>query len=109
MQAPQRLGLITALTAALGAGFVMLPGCAGTGTRGSTGQYIDDSAITTQVKARFAEDAAVSALNIQVETFKGAVQLSGFANSEAEISRAVQLASDVQGVRAVRNDIRLKG
>lgn len=109
MQSLQRLTFITALTAALGAAFVILPGCAGTRMQESTGEYIDDSVITTRVKARFVEDPAVSALNIKVETFKGTVQLSGFANNQTEISRAVQLASDVKGVRSVQNDIRLKG
>ena len=109
MQTIRRLTTATALVAALGAAFVALPGCAGSPTQESTGQYVDDSAITTQVKSKFVADPQVSALNIKVETFKGTVQLSGFANSQTEVSRAVEIASDVKGVRAVRNDIRVKG
>src|SRR5204862_5934599 len=97
MRPVQRLATVTSLCAALGAGFV-LTACAGGPHRESTGQQMDDTVITSKVKAKFVEDPAVSALNIKVETFKGTVQLSGFANSENEISRAVQLASDVNGV-----------
>lgn len=107
MTSLSRFATLTTLCAALGGG-VILSGCAGGPTRTSTGQMIDDGVITSKVKAKFIEDPAVSALNINVETFKGTVQLSGFANSQAEISRAVELASDVQGVQSVKNDIRLK-
>jgi hyperosmotically inducible periplasmic protein len=69
------------------------------------GSYIDDATLTTRVKAKFAEDKTVSALAIKVETFKGAVQLSGVAKSAAEKSQAEKLARDVSGVTAVRNDI----
>ena len=106
MQALHRLTAVAALCAALGAPLVA--GCAGAPTRTSTGQQIDDTVITSKIKTAFVEDRAVSALNIGVETFKGTVQLSGFANSQAEVSRAVELASDVRGVRSVKNDIRLK-
>jgi osmotically-inducible protein OsmY len=60
------------------------------------------------VKAKFVEDATVGALRVNVETFKGVVQLSGFANSPAEIDRAVQLARETKGVKSVKNDIRIK-
>lgn len=83
-------------------------GCASTRTQESTGQYFDDAAITTRVKAAFVEDKAVSAARINVETFKGVVQLSGFANNQAEIDQAVALARAVSGVKDVKNDIRLK-
>jgi osmotically-inducible protein OsmY len=80
-------------------------GCAVTSGQSTTGQYIDDATITTQVKTRFAEDKTVAATRIQVETLKGVVQLSGFAVSEAERQRAAQIASGVPGVKQVRNSI----
>jgi hyperosmotically inducible protein len=87
---------------------VVASGCAGTATTKSTGDVIDDATIATKVKAKLVEDPIVKAMNIQVETFKGTVQLSGFASSQAEADRAVQLARDTSGVRSVKNDIRLK-
>jgi osmotically-inducible protein OsmY len=83
-------------------------GCAATKTKESTGQYIDDAAITTKVKSKLVEDPLVSGLRISVETYKGVVQLSGFANSTAEINQAEALAMQTEGVLAVRNDIHLK-
>jgi osmotically-inducible protein OsmY len=82
--------------------------CGGGPAKESTGEYIDDSTITTKVKAAFVSDKAVDAMDVKVETFKGTVQLSGFADSSAEIERATQIAAKVAGVKAVRNDIRLK-
>jgi len=84
----------------------LLLGCAGTSTQESTGKYLDDSAITAKVKSAFVADKQVSALDIQVSTFKGVVQLSGFASSQQEIDRAVELARKVPGVKTVKNDIR---
>ena len=107
MRTLHRLAYLTSLTAALGASFVVA-GCAGGPTSASTGQQIDDTVITSKIKTAFVKDPAVSTLNIGVETFKGTVQLSGFANNQTEVSRAVELASDVQGVRSIKNDIRLK-
>jgi hyperosmotically inducible protein len=98
---------IAALSLAMGA-TVVATGCASTRTQSSLGEVVDDSVITTKVKAAFVEDKTVSALNINVETFKGTVQLSGFANNLTEVSRAVELARSVKGVKAVKNDIRLK-
>ena len=74
----------------------------------SAGQYIDDTAITAKVKAAFVKDKEVKATEVKVETYKGDVQLSGFAKNSAEIERAVQLAKNVPGVKTVHNDIRLK-
>jgi osmotically-inducible protein OsmY len=88
--------------------FAALAGCASTPTQDSTGQYIDDATITTKVKAAFVKDDQVSALNIHVTTFKGVVQLSGFADNQDEIDRAVELARNVRGVKSVKNDIHLK-
>jgi osmotically-inducible protein OsmY len=98
---------MTALLATLGGGFV-LSGCSSTPTKESTGEVVDDSWITTKVKAAFVEDPAVSSLNIKVETFKGVVQLSGFANNSTEIQRAAEIARGIKGVKEVKNDVRLK-
>jgi len=87
---------------------VLLGGCAGSPIQESTGEYVDDTTLTTKVKSTLLQDPAVSGLDINVETFKGEVQLSGFANTEAERQRAAALASKVPGVVAVTNDIRLK-
>lgn len=87
---------------------VLLGGCAGSPTQESTGEYIDDTTLTTKVKTTLLQDPQVSGLDINVETFKGEVQLSGFATTEAERQRAASLASSVDGVVAVTNDIRLK-
>ena len=83
-------------------------GCAATSTQESTGQYMDDTAITARVKAAIFNDASLKSAEINVETFKGAVQLSGFVNSNADIQRAVTLANGLSGVRSVKNDMRLK-
>lgn len=92
----------------LAALLLALAGCAGSRTQESTGEYIDDSVITTKVKSAFASDQTVDAINIQVTTFKGTVQLSGFAKSRQEINRAVELARGVEGVKAVKNSIQLR-
>jgi osmotically-inducible protein OsmY len=86
----------------------VLAACAGTPTRESTGEYVDDTLITSKVKAKFVESKDVSAAAVNVETFKGVVQLSGFVSSPDERTKAEDLAREVQGVKQVRNDIRLK-
>lgn len=83
-------------------------GCAVTSGQESTGQYVDDSAITTRVKTRFAKDPTVSAMRIKVQTMKGVVQLSGFAKTDAERQQAEQLASTVPGVQKVENGIQVE-
>jgi osmotically-inducible protein OsmY len=83
----------------------VLAGCAGSARERSTGDYVDDSTVTTKVKAALLKDPVVSGLAIQVETFKGTVQLSGFAKTEEERSRAASVAREVGGVQAVKNDI----
>lgn len=93
------------LLAALGVG---LFGCAGTDTRQSTGQYIDDAAITAKVKSKLLSDDEVSGLAVNVETYKGVVQLSGFVDTKDEKERAGDLADDVPGVRNVQNNIEVK-
>jgi osmotically-inducible protein OsmY len=83
---------------------VSLAACAPTPTREGTGEYIDDSVITGKVKAAFAADPTVKATQVQVETFKGTVQLSGFVDSRESAQRAVEIARSVKGVQAVKND-----
>jgi osmotically-inducible protein OsmY len=80
-------------------------GCAVTREQSTVGEYVDDATITTQVKAKFADDPTVSAMAISVETLRGTVQLSGFAKSAAERSQAEAIASRVKGVKAIKNDI----
>jgi osmotically-inducible protein OsmY len=85
-----------------------LAGCAGTQTRESTGEYIDDAAITTKVKSAMIADKEVSAYPISVETIKGVVHLTGTANTRHEADRAAEIARGVAGVKSVNNDIRVK-
>lgn len=92
----------------LAAMLVSVVGCASTSKQEGTGQYIDDSVITTKVKAALVEDPMTKATEINVETFKGVVQLSGFVSSQAAANRAVELARGVRGVTSVKNDMRLK-
>jgi osmotically-inducible protein OsmY len=83
-------------------------GCAATRTRESTGGYVDDSVITTKVKAELIEDPLTKAYQINVKTFKGVVQLSGFVNSAQEKQRAGEVARGVNGVKDVKNDLNVK-
>jgi osmotically-inducible protein OsmY len=87
---------------------MVLAGCASTATQESTGEYVDDATITSKVKAAFVPDKQVSALDIHVTTYRGVVQLSGFADNPEEIQRATELARNVKGVKAVKNDVQLK-
>ena len=83
-------------------------GCAATATHESTGQYVDDTVITTRVKKAIFQEETLKSAEINVETFKGVVQLSGFVSSPANQSTAVKVATAVEGVRSVKNDMRLK-
>ena len=85
-----------------------MAGCAGTQTRESTGEYIDDAAITTKVKSALIADKEVSAFPVSVETIKGVVHLTGTANTRAEADKAATIARDVAGVKAVVNKIQVK-
>lgn len=85
-----------------------LAGCASTEKHESTGQYVDDTTITTKVKAAIFNDPTLKSAEINVETFKGRVQLSGFVASRASIDRAVVVAQGVKGVTSVANDMRIK-
>ena len=86
----------------------VIAGCASTRTQESTGQYFDDSTITTKVKAAIFDDPALKVFDISVETFKGVVQLSGFVNSAEIRSRAAVVASRVSGVKSVKNSLIVK-
>ena len=83
-------------------------GCASTPTRESSGQYVDDSAITTRVKAAIFDDPSLKVLQINVETFKGEVQLSGFVDSAQSVKKAGEVARGVKGVTSVKNDLIVK-
>ena len=83
--------------------------CAATPTQESTGGYIDDSTITAKIKTNLAQDNKVSPMDIHVKTYKGVVELSGFVNSESEISEAELVAGQVSGVRSVHNNLLVKG
>jgi osmotically-inducible protein OsmY len=86
----------------------VLAGCAATRTQESTGEYVDDSTITAKVKAAILGDPALKVFQISVETFKGVVQLSGFVNSPQVVSRAAAVASQVSGVKSVKNNLLVK-
>ena len=88
--------------------FAFVAGCSGTQQKESTGEYMDDSVITTKVKAQIFNDPMLKVLQINVETFKGEVQLSGFVNSAAASARAVEVTGSVKGVQSVRNSLIIK-
>jgi len=83
-------------------------GCASTRTKESTGGYVDDSAITTKVKAAIFTDPALKVFQINVETFKGEVQLSGFVDSHQMAKKAGEVARSVHGVVGVKNNLIVK-
>ena len=87
---------------------VGLSACAGSKTSESTGEYVDDSVITTKVKSLLAEDDFLRSFQISVETFKGTVQLSGFVNSQQAVDKAGQIARSVKGVTTVKNSLIVK-
>ncbi len=87
---------------------LVVAGCASTSTQEGTGEYIDDTVITTKVKAAIFDEPSLKSTEINVETFKGVVQLGGFVSSSANISKAVELARGVKGVKSVKNDMRVK-
>lgn len=97
---------VSILAAALA--LTALAGCASTEKHESTGQYMDDTTITTKVKAAIFNEPTLKSAEINVETFKGRVQLSGFVRSRADIDRAVVVAEGVSGVGSVTNAMRVK-
>ena len=82
--------------------------CASTRTQESTGEYVDDSIITTKVKSLLAKDDFLKSFQISVETFKGTVQLSGFVGSQQAVDKANEIARSVKGVTSVKNDLIVK-
>jgi len=83
-------------------------GCAATQKHESTGQYVDDSVLTTKVKAAIFDDPSLKTLQINVKTFKGEVQLSGFVDSSQSVTKAGEIAEHVNGVVSVKNDLIVK-
>ena len=83
-------------------------GCASTSKQEGTGEYVDDTVITTKVKTAIFNDPNLKSSEINIETFKGVVQLSGFVSSRADINRAVEVARGIAGVKSVKNDMRVK-
>ncbi len=85
-----------------------LLGCAATSTRESTGEFFDDSAITAKVKAGILKEHSLKSTEISVNTFKGSVQLDGVLSNQTEINTAVAIAGAVNGVKSVRNNMRVR-
>ncbi len=97
------------LTALLSALMIFaLAGCAQTENRASPGQYLDDTVITAKVKSALIADPDLKATEIQVETYKGTVQLSGFVAAPEHVQKAEQLVREMPGVKSVKNDIAIK-
>ena len=82
--------------------------CAATRTHESTGEYIDDSIITTKVKSLLATDDFLKSFQINVETYKGTVQLSGFANSQKAVDKAGEIVMSINGVKSIKNNLIVK-
>lgn len=87
---------------------VALVACSSTPKQESTGEYLDDSVITTKVKALIAADDFLKSFQISVETYKGTVQLSGFVGSQKDVEKAGQIARSVSGVKSVKNSLIVK-
>ena len=98
----------TLITSALAASLIVRSGCAVTRGQETVGAYVDDTAITSTVKARFIDNRDVDAASIKVETLTGTVLLSGFAKNATERSTAEAIARNVSGVRSVRNEISVR-
>lgn len=83
-------------------------GCASTPKTEGTGEYVDDSVITTKVKAQLFDEPGIKSGQITIECYKGIVQLTGFLSSQANIDKAVEIARQTTGVKSVKNDMRLR-
>lgn len=94
--------------AAVMAGLTLVAACSSTPTRESTGEYVDSAAITTKVKTAILQDPQLKVMQISVETFKDTVQLSGFVDSAQTAHHATEVVRNVEGVRAVKNDLVVK-
>ncbi len=86
----------------------LMVGCASTETSSGTGEYIDDTVITTKAKTAIFNESTLKSSEINVETYKGVVQLSGFVSSQADIDTAMRLTRAVKGVKSVSNDMELR-
>jgi osmotically-inducible protein OsmY len=82
--------------------------CASTKKQEGTGEYVDDSVITTKVKAQLFDEPGIRSSQIDVDTYKGVVQLSGFVNSQADIDKAIAIVHTIDGVKSVRNQMRVR-
>lgn len=87
---------------------LMVSGCASTSRHEGSGEYVDDSVITTKVKAMLFDEPNLRSGQINVETFKAVVQLSGFVSTRVDMDKAIEVARKVKGVESVKNDMRLK-
>jgi hyperosmotically inducible protein len=87
---------------------VSFVGCASTEKKEGTGEYVDDSVITTKVKTAIFNEATLKSSEFNVETFKGVVQLSGFVSSRDDMNKAIEVSYNVKGVKSVKNDMQLK-
>jgi len=103
---PIRLRTLSTLLAAFALAATL--GCASTRTQSGMGEYVDDSVITTKVKAAILGEPGLKVSEINVETFKGVVQLSGFVSSREDVTSAVRVARAVNGVKSVKNDMHIK-
>ncbi len=92
----------------LGSSLLITGGCASTAQQEGTGEYVDDSVITTKVKTAIFNEPSLKVAEVNVETFKGTVQLSGFVKTQADINKAVEVTRTVGGVKSVKNDLRIK-
>ena len=100
------LNRILAILAALAMAVTL--GCASTAKSEGTGEYVDDTVITAKVKTAILGESTLKSTEINVETFKGIVQLSGFVKSQSDVNKAVVVAQNVKGVKSVKNDMRVK-
>jgi hyperosmotically inducible protein len=96
------------LPAFLAVSLVSVVGCASTPKQEGTGEYVDDTVVTAKVKSAILNEPTLKVAEINVETFKGIVQLSGFVSSQAAATRAVSVAKTVGGVMSVKNDMQIK-
>lgn len=87
---------------------VAVAGCASTSKSEGTAEYVDDTVITSKVKAAIFQEPVLKSREINVETFKGTVQLSGFVSSQSDVTKAVEVTRGVTGVKSVKNDMRIK-
>ena len=109
MDRSKRSFLAASLAAAALAGLGACASSEDSANSRSAGEFTDDAALTAKVKSAIATDAgAKTAAALNVETYRGVVQLTGFVDSDDQVNRAVSAAKKVQGVRSVKNDIRLK-